>query len=222
LATAEDLDQTVLRQQQQRFEAAIAHIQATGITLPCPHLANSAATLTDASLHYNLVRVGLALYGLYPAAHLKPVLDLQPALQVKARVTQVKTIQPGTGVSYGHRFVADRVTQIAIVSVGYADGIPRNLSNQISGLVRGQRVPQIGSITMDQLMLDISTVADLQVGEIVTLLGNDGRQSISADDWAELLGTISWEILCNFKHRLPRITVNHAVFDSSAIGQNRP
>ena len=213
LATAESRDRSVVNQQQQRFEAAIAQIQAVGITPPKLHLANSAGTLTDATLHYDMVRVGLALYGLYPAAHLKSVLTLKPVLQVKARITQLKTIQAGTGVSYGHRFVADREMAIAVVGIGYADGIPRNLSNQMGAIVQGQIVPQIGAITMDQLMLDVSQVPNLQEGDVVTLLGQDGKASISAEDWAETLGTISWEILCSFKHRLPRVAVNYALSD---------
>lgn len=208
LATADDPNPTIMRQQQQRFETAIARLQAVGMQPPRLHLANSAATLTDRTLHYDLVRVGLATYGLYPADHLRTGVDLRPALQVKARVTQVKMLQPGTGVSYGHQFVADRPMPMAVVGIGYADGVPRNLSNQISVLVRGQRVPQIGAITMDQLMLDVSAVPDLQEGEVVTLLGQDGQQFIAADEWATKLGTISWEILCGFKHRLPRIAVS--------------
>ncbi|MEX0271039.1 alanine racemase [Leptolyngbyaceae cyanobacterium UHCC 1019] len=211
LATAESLDRRVVHQQQQRFETAIAQIKAAGVKVPKLHLANSAGTLTDATLHYDMVRVGLALYGLYPAAHLKSVLSLKSVLQVKARITQLKTIQAGTGVSYGHRFVADRETAIAVLGIGYADGIPRNLSNQMNAIVRGQLVPQIGAVTMDQLMLDVSQVPNLQEGDVVTILGHDGQESISADDWAETLGTISWEILCSFKHRLPRVAVGQAL-----------
>lgn len=221
LATAESLNRTVVNQQQQRFETAIAQMKTAGIAPPKLHLANSAGTLTDSSLHYDMVRVGLALYGLYPAAHLKSVLTLKPVLQVKARITQLKTIQAGTGVSYGHRFVANRETAIAVVGIGYADGIPRNLSNQMSAIVQGQIVPQIGAITMDQLMLDVSRVPNLQEGDVVTILGQDGKESISADDWAETLGTISWEILCSFKHRLPRVTVGHALSDFALDAKHR-
>ncbi len=208
LATAESLDQTVMRQQQARFETAIAQIKAAGIAIPALHLANSAGTLTDTGLHYDMVRVGLAIYGLYPASHLSNVITLKPALQVKARVTQVKTIGPNTGVSYGHHFVSDRELRLAVVGIGYADGLPRHLSNQMKVLVRGQKLPQIGAITMDQLMLDVSAIPDLQVGEVVTLLGQEGKEKISADDWATALDTISWEILCGFKHRLPRVCVS--------------
>jgi alanine racemase len=214
LATADDPNPAVMQLQQQRFEAAIGHIHASGIMPPRLHLANTAATLTSSNLHYDLVRVGLATYGLYPAEHFRTVVDLRPALQVKARITQVKTIAAGTGVSYGHQFVADREMQMAVVAIGYADGVPRNLSNQMSVLVRGKRVPQIGAVTMDQLMLDVSAVPDLQEGDVVTLLGRDGQESISADDWASTLGTISWEILCGFKHRLPRIAVHQTVATS--------
>jgi alanine racemase len=217
LATSESLDQTILWQQRQRFEQALhvcgiypdrGDLHIPGMSQPRLHLANSAATLTSPALHYDLVRLGLAIYGLYPAPHLQKKVSLLPALQVRARVTQVKTIPAGSGVSYGHHFVCDRELRIAIVGIGYADGVPRNLSNRLRVLVRGQKVPQIGAITMDQIMLDISAVPDLQEGEIVTLLGVDGAHQITADDWAALLGTISWEILCGFKHRLPRIARN--------------
>ena len=207
LATADDPDPTVIGEQHQRFRQAIAEIKDLGITSPRLHLANSAATLSDRALHYDLVRVGLAIYGLYPSPHLRSAIDLKPVLQVKARVTQVKTIPPGTGVSYGHQFVSEGELRLAVVGIGYADGVPRNLSNRLKVLIRGQLVPQIGAITMDQLMLDVSAIPDVQVGEVVTLIGKDGDLEISADDWAASLGTISWEILCGFKHRLPRVSI---------------
>ena len=209
LATADSPDPTGMKQQQERFEEAIASITQTAATgeLPKLHFANSAALLTSPSLHYDMVRAGLAVYGLYPAEHLKRAIELQPVMQVKARVTQVKTIAAGTGVSYGHQFVAERETRIAVIGIGYADGVPRNLSNKIKVAIRGQLIPQIGAITMDQLMLDVTAIPDLQVGEVVTLLGKDGDIEILADDWAATLGTISWEILCGFKHRLPRVSV---------------
>ena len=217
LATADDPDQRIMQLQHQRFEQAIAHLKAIGMTPPRLHLANSAATLVDPSLHYDLVRTGLALYGLYPAPHLRDAVQLKPVMQVKARVTQVKAIAAGTGVSYGYKYVADRDILMAVVGIGYADGIHRNLSNRMTALLRGQRVPQIGAVTMDQLMLDVSEIPDLQEGEVVTLLGQDGREQITADDWAETLGTISWEILCSFKHRLPRVAIGNPLRE--AIGE---
>jgi len=207
LATADSPDARVMTEQHRRFEKVIAHIKAKGIKIPILHLANSAATLTDRGLHYDMVRVGLAIYGLYPAIHLQNQIKLKPVLQVKARVTQVKTITAGTGVSYGHHFIAAEEMRLAVVGIGYADGVPRSLSNKMQVLIRGQRVPQIGAITMDQMMLDVSSIPDLQEGEVVTLLGEQGKEQISADNWANCLNTISWEILCGFKHRLPRVTV---------------
>ena len=208
LATADSPDTSVMNLQHQRFEKAIAEIKALGIKLPCVHFANSAGTLVDSSLHYDMVRPGLAIYGLSPAPHLKAGVNLKGVMQVRARVTQVKTIEKGTGVSYGYTYIAPKDMRLAVVGIGYADGVPRNLSNKMQVLVRGQRVPQIGSITMDQLMLDVSAIDDIQEGEIVTLLGQDGDEEITADDWATQLGTISWEILCSFKHRLPRVAVS--------------
>jgi alanine racemase len=204
-ATADDRDPTVMQQQHARFQQILSQIEAAGIPIPRLHIANSAATLTDSHLHYDLVRVGLAVYGLYPAEHLQETIDLRPVLQVKARVTQVKTIPAGMGVSYGYKFIASQPTRIAVVGIGYADGVPRHLSNQLKVILRDRLVPQIGAITMDQLMLDVSAIPDVEVGEVVTLLGKQRTQQISADDWATTLGTISWEILCSFKHRLPRI-----------------
>lgn len=205
LATADERDRTFMALQHQRFHQAIAQLKQLNIIPPKLHIANSAATLSDSSYHHDLVRVGLGIYGLYPSPHLAQTISLQPILQVKARITQVKTIKAGTGVSYGHQFVAERDTTIAIVGIGYADGVPRNLSNQLSVIIRDQLVPQIGAITMDQLILDVSQMPHIQPGEIVTLIGNSNHQTISADDWAKTLNTISWEILCGFRHRLPRI-----------------
>jgi len=207
LATADSPDPAIMQEQHKRFEEAIAQIKKMGIKIPKLHLANSAATLANTQLHYDMVRVGLGVYGLAPAAHLNHQIRLKPVLQVKARITQVKTIAAGTGVSYGHKFIAPREMRLAVVGIGYADGVPRNLSNKMQVLLRGQRVPQIGAITMDQLMIDVSAIPDLQEGEIVTLLGDQGKEQITADDWAAQLNTISWEILCGFKHRLPRVGV---------------
>ncbi|MGD1921157.1 MAG: alanine racemase, partial [Pleurocapsa sp.] len=154
-----------------------------------------------------MVRVGLALYGLYPAPHLHNSLHLKPVLQVKAKIAQVKTIPAGEGVSYGRRFITQKDTKVAVVGIGYADGIPRNLSNRLQAIVSGELVSQIGSITMDQLMLNVDNIPNLQPGDIVTFIGHQDNLTISAEDWANKLGTISWEILCGFKHRLPRINI---------------
>ncbi|MGB3789422.1 MAG: alanine racemase [Phormidesmis sp.] len=214
LATADSPDPTVMRLQHARFEQAIADLKQAHLLPSRLHLANSAATLADPSLHYDMVRVGIATYGLYPAPHLGPcqaettrLPNLRPVLEVKARITHLKEIEAHTGVSYGHKFVASKPMKIAIVGIGYADGVPRLLSNKMQVILNEQRVNQIGAITMDQLVLDVSSLEDVQEGDIVTLLGETQHHCLHANDWAELTGTISWEILCGFKHRLPRITL---------------
>lgn len=209
LATADEADSPTLWQQHDRFEQVLTTLKQADLLPPCRHLANSAATLVSPTLHYDLVRVGLSLYGLYPAPHLHiPQVRLRPVLSVKARVTQVKTIAAGTGVSYGHRFIASRPTQVAVVAIGYADGVSRLLSNQLKVGVRGEWVSQIGSITMDQLMLDVTDLPQVTPGDVVTLLGETEQGFLRAETWAAQMGTIAWEILCGFKHRLPRILVS--------------
>jgi alanine racemase len=214
-ATAEDQDLTILTQQHQCFEQAIASLEELfdHAKKPLFHLANSAGLMVDKKMHYDMVRPGLALYGLYPAAHFHDKLELKPVMSVKARITQVKTLPKDTGISYGHTFKTERESKIAVVGIGYADGVSRQLSNKLEVLLRGQRVQQVGNITMDQLMLDITDLdTDLardghqvEAGEIVTLIGSDASAFITADDWADNLNTISWEVLCGFKNRLPRV-----------------
>jgi alanine racemase len=207
LAMADDPDPSFMKEQQARFEAAIGQLRLAGISIPPLHLANSAGTLFGSAFHYDCVRVGLALYGMYPGPQFKSVIQLKPAMQVRARIAQVKDLPPGVGVSYGHRYVTSKHCRIAVVSIGYADGVPRTLSNQMLVLVQGQKVPQLGVVTMDQIVIDISNVTGAGVGDIVTLLGQDGDRHILAEDWAEPLGTIAYEIVCGFQPRLPRIEV---------------
>ena len=214
-ANADDPDLTSLRQQETQFKQAIAHLSAQHIHPSFLHLANTAATLIDPTLHYDLVRVGLGIYGLYPAPHLRSHLSLKPVMQVKARITQVKTLPPKTGISYGHTYITDRETRIAVVGIGYADGVPRLMSNRMTVLLRGQHLPQVGAITMDQLMIDVSQCPSAQEGDVVTLIGQDNNASISADDWANTIGSISWEILCGFQYRLPRLITPVAPTESS-------
>lgn len=221
LATADSPDPGTMNLQHQRFEIAVQQLHRQHLLPHRLHLANTAATLADPSLHYDMVRVGLGLYGLYPAPHLASPVHLKPVMQVRARITHIKEVPAGTGISYGHQHVTQHPTRVAVVGIGYADGVPRALSNQVKVIAKGQLAQQIGAITMDQLMLDVTHISDLQEGDIVTLLGQAGDHHISADDWAILTNTISWEILCSFKHRLPRIT-NQQVLSppSQSVGRN--
>jgi len=193
--------------QQQRFETVLTSLAEQGLAAGCRHLANSAATLRGHAQHYDLVRVGLALYGQPPAAHLAGVVPLRPALQIHARVTLLRHVGAGAGVSYGHRFRTSRPSRLAVVSIGYADGVPRQLSNRMDVLFDGRRLPQVGAITMDQLVIDATEAPGIEVGSMVTLLGEQEGETITPLDWSERCGTIPWEILCGFKHRGPLLAV---------------
>ena len=198
-------DDGLTEAQQRRFEAVLASLRQQQLSAGCRHLANSAGTLRHRSLHYDLVRVGLALYGHSPAAHLANRVSLRPAMELRARVSLLREVEAGVGVSYGHRFRTQRPSRLAVVGIGYADGVPRLLSGRMQVLFQGQRLPQVGAITMDQLLLDATDCPQLEVGSVVTLLGRQGDQQITPQDWSDACGTIPWEILCGFKHRLPRL-----------------
>ncbi len=169
------------------------------------HLANSAGTLSDSRLHFDMVRVGLSLYGYFPFNNFESALNLLPALKVKARVTLIRDVQNGTGVGYGHFFKTQRKTKLAVVAIGYADGVSRALSGKITASIDGVLVPQVGSIAMDQMAFDITEKPDIKVGQVLTLLGTDGKMFISPKNWSDLCGSIPWEILCSFRNRLPRV-----------------
>jgi alanine racemase len=209
LATADAVDPTTTQEQFERFAKLVDMLQQQGIRPPLVHLANSAAALTFPDTHFDLVRIGLAQYGLYPAPHLQDHVTLHPALSVKARIVFIKTVPSGTGVSYGHTFRTSRQARLATVAIGYGDGLPRALSNRIDFLVRGRRVRQVGTITMDQCLIDVTDIPDISEGEIATLLGQDGEAHISVAEWADRLGTISYEILTILSPRLPRIFCSH-------------
>jgi len=202
---APDADDGLTAQQQERFDSVLQALAQQHLMPGCRHLANSAGALRSPKLHYDMVRVGLALYGHCPAAHLQGVAPLQSAMRVLARVSMIRDVPEGVGVSYGHSFRTRRPSRLAVLGIGYADGVPRQLSNQMEVLFNGQRLPQVGAITMDQLVLDATDCPNLEVGSVVTLLGHDGDEEITPGHWSERCQTIPWEILCGFKHRLPRL-----------------
>ena len=172
------------------------------------HLANSAGMLLNKDFHFNMVRVGLSMYGYSPIAKINKSLLLKPALFLKVKVAFIRVIDPGISVSYGGKFVSSRKTKIAVLSIGYADGVPRNLSGKINVIHNNKLYPQVGSITMDQMMVDITGSSEIKVGSTMVLLGSDGDKTISPLEWARKSNTIPWEILCSFKNRLPRVQVD--------------
>jgi len=172
------------------------------------HFANSAGMLINKDFHFHMVRVGLSMYGYSPLDKIDENLSLKPALFLKAKVAFIRTIDPGVGVSYGGKFVSHRKTNLAVLSIGYADGVPRNLSGKINVIHNDNLYPQVGSITMDQMMVDITGSSEIKVGSTMVLLGSDGDKTISPLEWARKSNTIPWEILCSFKNRLPRVQVD--------------
>jgi alanine racemase len=155
----------------------------------------------------NLARIGLSLFG-YGERFIKSQLALKPAMGLKARISHIHEVDTGEGVSYGHQYRVSRPSRIATLPLGYADGIPRGLSNQMSILIQGQenviRVPQVGRITMDQMMVDVTEVSSVTVGQTVTLLGQIAGERITLSDWAAVLKTIEYELMCGLRVRLPR------------------
>ncbi|MBO8218005.1 alanine racemase [Prochlorococcus marinus] len=172
------------------------------------HLANSAGMLLSKDFHFHMVRVGLSMYGYSPLTKIDKNLLLRPALSLKVKVAFIRTIDKGVGVSYGGKFVSHRKTRLAVLSIGYADGVPRNLSGKINVIHNNKFYPQVGSITMDQMMVDITDSNEIKVGSTMVLLGSDGDKTISPLEWARKSNTIPWEILCSFKNRLPKVQVD--------------
>jgi len=172
------------------------------------HLANSAGMLLSKDFHFHMVRVGLSMYGYSPLAKIDKNLLLKPALSLKVKVAFIRTIDKGVSVSYGGKFVSNRKTKLAVLSIGYADGVPRNLSGKINVIYKNKFYPQVGSITMDQMMVDITDSNEIKVGSTMLLLGSEGDKTISPLEWARKSNTIPWEILCSFKNRLPKVQVD--------------
>lgn len=197
LAAAEELDKA--KEQILKWNSVIDNVDTTGLIL---HILNTAGTICYDVPNSNMRRVGIALYGLYPdfpdIEFRKP--KLKQLISLKGRIVNIHTAKDGEGVSYCHTFVAKGERIIATVPIGYADGVPRLLSNKIKGVVNGVEVPQVGNITMDQMMFDITGVK-ANIGDVITLL--DEEHSI--DEWANILHTINYELTCRLKVRLPRV-----------------
>jgi len=172
------------------------------------HLSNSAGMLLNKDFHFHMVRVGLSMYGYSPLDKIDKNLLLKPALSLKVKVAFIRNIDKGVSVSYGGKFVSHRKTKLAVLSIGYADGVPRNLSGKINVIYNNKFYPQVGSITMDQMMIDITDSNEIKVGSTMLLLGSDGDKTISPLEWARKSNTIPWEILCSFKNRLPKVQVD--------------
>lgn len=194
--------------QLRRFDGVRAALAEAGIDPGLVHAANSAAALSDPSSRYDLVRCGIAVYGYSPVPLPPGSPPLRPVLSLRSRVTLARPLAAGERVSYGLRYVLRTDSVVATVPLGYADGVPRRLS-AVGGevLIGGRRRPIAGTVTMDQLMADCGPGADMAAGDDVVLIGRQGDEEITADDWAGRLDTIAYEILCGIGTRVPRVVV---------------
>ena len=199
---------SITQLQRIKFQELLKKINVDRNQIIKTHLANSAGMLLNENFHLHMVRIGLSMYGYNPLPKTDIGLSLEPALFLKVRVSFTRIIEKGVGVSYGGKFVSSRKTKLAVLSIGYADGIPRNLSGKINVIHNNKFYPQVGSITMDQMMVDITGSNEIKEGSTMILLGSDGDKTISPVDWARASNTIPWEILCSFKNRLPRVQVD--------------
>lgn len=207
VADSDDTDDIEYTKKQSDFvTGTYDELVKLGIKLEHLHFLNSAGACYYKNERSTLARIGITMYGLYPNPALELPYSVEPVMDFKAVISEIKTIHKGDCVSYGRTYCAEKDTVIATVTVGYADGYSRLLSSKADILVRGHRCPVIGRICMDQLMIDISGINDdIHAGETVTLIGSDGTESITADDLAGLYGTIGYEVVCGISKRVPRI-----------------
>jgi alanine racemase len=202
-ATADEPEHPAFGQQRERFEKVLATLPSLGITPRFRHAANSAALLRDERVWYDFVRPGLLLYGIVPPP-LAALLPLRPALSLHSRIVHVKGMRPGEGTGYGLHSVVDRPATIAVVPAGYADGLDRRMAGRTFMLVRGKRVPIVGSVCMDMTTIDV-TGMDVSTGDEVVIVGEQGTEEIGMREIAASIGTIPYELLCRVGTRIERV-----------------
>lgn len=197
------------------FKEFISDLSRAGIEIPIKHCSNSAAAINLNLANFDMVRLGVAIYGLYPSRYVTRI-PLRPAMSIKSHITMVKTISKGTSVSYGGTWTAPKDTVVATIPVGYADGYMRILSGKSHVLVHGKKAPVIGRVCMDQLMADVSKIPNVKQFDEVVLLGKQKGAEITAEELAELAQTINYEFVCGINKRVPRIyhTRRKALTDS--------
>ena len=204
---ADQEDKTYCSMQMEKYDKMTALLAERGVTIPLRHICNSAGIMEFDDHRFEMVRSGIITYGIYPSEEAKKErLDLIPALSWKSHVIHVKEVGPGIGVSYGATYVTEKpMTRIATVSAGYADGYPRALSNQGCVLIHGKKAPIIGRICMDQMMVDVTDIPDVQVEDVVTLVGTDGDETITIEEIANPAARFDYEMLCDISSRVTRV-----------------
>lgn len=204
---ADQEDKTYCSMQMEKYDKMTALLAERGVTIPLRHICNSAGIMEFDDHRFEMVRSGIITYGIYPSEEVKKErLDLIPALSWKSHVIHVKEVGPGIGVSYGATYVTEKpMTRIATVSAGYADGYPRALSNQGCVLIHGKKAPIIGRICMDQMMVDVTDIPDVQVEDVVTLVGTDWDETITIEEIANPAARFDYEMLCDISSRVTRV-----------------
>lgn len=188
-----------------RFDKMVKALQDAGVDVGIRHCANSATTIAYPERHLDLCRSGVITYGMLPSSECKGMIDLKPVMTVKSTIGLVKKVPAGSQLSYGRTYTAETEQIIATVPIGYADGYNRALSNKACMIVKGQYAPVVGRVCMDQLMIDVTDIPDVKMGDEVIVVGTDGDKHVTFDDLADILGTISYELSCAISKRVPRV-----------------
>jgi len=205
-ANADEKNKFRAHQQLFKFNAFLEHLKENGIDIPIKHMSNSAATIDIPESNMDMVRCGIATYGLYPSSEVcKENVELTPAYSLRSRVTYVKEVGFGAGISYNSTYITSKTTKVATIPVGYADGYARSLSSKGRVLINGKSAPIIGRVCMDQFMVDVTDIESVKEGDIVTLVGRDGDEYISVEEIAGLAGSFNYEFVCDIGKRVPRV-----------------
>ncbi|MBQ4529535.1 MAG: alanine racemase [Lachnospiraceae bacterium] len=205
-AKADFKDKTSATSQLMKYKEFVRTIERAGIELTVRHCSNSAAIMDMPEANMDMVRAGIILYGLMPSDEvMKERVPLKPVLTLRSHVVHVKKVAPMTGISYGHTYVTQEEKVIATVPIGYGDGYPRTLSNKGEVLINGKRAKICGRVCMDQMMIDVTDIPDVNVGDLVTLIGTDGNETITAEELGELSGRFNYELVCDIGKRVPRL-----------------
>ena len=206
LSCADMTDKTYTKQQMERYDHFVKLLEDVKISIPVKHLCNSAAIMEFDDHRYDMTRAGIILYGLYPSDEVDfSRLALLPAMSWYSHVVNIMEPEMNRGVSYGATYIVDHPCRIATISVGYADGYSRSLSNKGWVLIHGKKAPIVGRVCMDQMMVDITDIPDVKIEDKVTLIGQDGENRISVEDMADLSGSFNYEFVCHVGKRVPRI-----------------
>lgn len=214
-ADADNEGGTFTEEQYLKYKNIVNELEKRGLDIPVKHTCNSAGIISKKDMHLNMVRAGIILYGYYPEKYLENIMPgILPVLEIKSSVFQIKEVEEDITVGYGRTYKTENKKKIGVIPIGYADGYSRLLSNKFYVLVCGKKVNIIGRICMDQLMVDLTEIDNVCEGTVVTIIGKDGENSITAQDIANELKTISYEVLCDIGRRIPRIYFKNGKVDS--------